>query len=239
MVIINTLFSSADKERLTKMSRIGPEYSFVNPNTLLFLTGVPLSGKSTIAPQVASMIDDCTVQNMDIIRLLAQERELQKPEGERNPFVRYGACDSFYFVGDGSYTPESLIIGFNAYAHAVSSLLDRIVPKLEAQGAQRVLFEGAQLTPQIVSPFLDNKNKLIIITSDADKLRRNRDKRYGQDPVLVERYSVERILLLQEEIIRQGQELPPDKRFFVENTRKPVDSIQEIVRLLIVEGVIV
>lgn len=62
-----------------------PKYSFVNPNTLLFLTGVPLSGKSSIAPLVASAIEDCTVQNMDIIRILAQERELQKPENKRNP----------------------------------------------------------------------------------------------------------------------------------------------------------
>lgn len=215
-----------------------PEYSFVNPNTSLFLTGTPLSGKSTIAPLVASSIEGCTVQSMDIIRLLVQQMELQRPEVERNPFVRYGACDSFLFVGDGSYTPRSLIIGFNSYAQAVGSLLDRIVPKLEAQGAQKVLFEGVQITPQIAAPFLTDGNKLIIVTSEATKLRSNRDKRYGQDAELVKRYSVDRLLLLQEEIVRQGQELPPDKRFFIHDTGDYLDSAERIIRLLIAAGII-
>ena len=217
----------------------GPEYSFVNPNTLLFLTGTPLSGKSTISLLVASNIEGCTIQSMDIIRLLAQERELQKPEKERNPFVKYGACDSFLFVGDGSYTPRSLIVGFNSYAQAVSSLLDRIVPGLEAQGAQKVLFEGVQITPQAAAPFLAGDNKLIIVTSDASKLESNRNKRYGQDAELVARYSIDRLLLLQGEIVRQGQELPPGKKFFIDNTGDYLNSVEGIIRFLLIEGVII
>lgn len=216
-----------------------PEYSFTNPNTILFLTGVPLSGKSSITPLVASTIEDCTMQNMDIIRLLAQEREMQKPENERNPFVRYGSCDSYLFVGDGSYSPTSLLTGFNSYAQAVSSLLTDIVPKLEAQGAQKVLFEGVQLTPQIVAPFLGGDNKLIIITSNEAKLSSNREKRFGRDTELLERYSLDRLLLLQEEIIRQGKVVSPGKIFFVENTTDYVDTVVNIIRLLIAEGVIV
>lgn len=215
-----------------------PEYSFVNPNTSLFLTGAPLSGKSTIAPLVASMIEGCTVQSMDIIRLLAQQMELQRPEGERNPFVRYGACDSFLFVGDGLYSPQSLVTGFNSYARAVSSLLTGIVPRLEAQGAQRVLFEGVQLTPQVVSPFLTGNNKLIVITSNEASLSANRDKRYGEDRELLERYSLDRLLVLQEEIIRQSKELSPDKTFFVDNSADYPAMVTRIIRLLIAEGVI-
>lgn len=216
-----------------------PEYSFVNPNTLLFLTGVPLSGKSVVTPLVASMIEDCTVQNMDIIRILAQEMETRKPESERNPFVRYGSCDSYLFVGDGSYSPQSLVTGFNYYARAVSSLLTGIIPGLEVQGAQKVLFEGVQLTPEIVSPFLTGNNKLIVITSDEARLSANRNKRYGEDKELLERYSLDRLLLLQGEIMRQSQQVPPDKIFFVDNSGDYLDSTVRIIRLLIAGGVIV
>lgn len=215
-----------------------PEYSFINPNTILFLTGTPLSGKSTIAPLVVSVIQDCTVQNMDIIRILAQEMEMFKPESERNPFVKYGSCDSYVFVGDGSYSPQSLVNGFNSYARAVSSLLTGIVPRLEAQGTQRVLFEGVQLTPEIVSPLLTGNNRLIVITSNETRLSANRDKRYGKDRELLERYSLERLLLLQEEIIRQAQEIAPDKMFFVDNSGDYMDSTVRIIRLLLAEGVI-
>lgn len=222
----------------TSSTRGRPEYSFVNPNTLLFLTGTPLSGKSTIAPLVASHVEGCTVQNMDIIRPLAQEMEMRKPEGERNPFVRYGSCDSYVLVDDGSYSPQNLISGFNSYARAISALLTRIVPRLEAQGAQSVLFEGVQLTPQIVSPFLTDDSKLIIITSNEAKLSANRDKKFGQDTELLERYSLERLLLLQEEIIGQGREIVPNKTFFVDNSTDYPDSVMRIIRLLLAEGVI-
>ncbi len=215
-----------------------PQYSFANPDSALFLTGTPLSGKSTIAPLVAANIEGCTVQNMDIIRLLAQEMETRKPESERNPFVRYGSCDSYLFVGDGSYSPQSLVTGFNYYARAVSSLLTGIIPRLEVQGAQRVLFEGVQLTPGIVSPFLVGNNKLIVITSDEARLGANRDKRYGKDKELLERYSLDRLLLLQGEIMRQSQQVPPDKIFFVDNSGDYIDSTMRIIRLLIAEGII-
>ncbi|MBI2018777.1 hypothetical protein HYS96_03690 [Candidatus Daviesbacteria bacterium] len=215
-----------------------PEYSFVNPNTLLFLAGAPLSGKSTIAPLVASRIEACSIQNMDIFRLLAQEMEMIKPERKRNAFVSFGACDSYVFVGDGSYSPESLIIGFNSYARVVSSFLSKVVPRLEVQGAQRVLFEGVQLTPQVVSPFLTGNNKLIIVTLDIARLESNRDKRYGQDKELLQRYSSEKILLIQEELVRQGRELSPNKVFFVNNSADYIDSAAAVIRLLITEGVI-
>ncbi len=216
-----------------------PQYSFANPDSTLFLTGTPLSGKSTIAPLVAANIEGCTIQNMDIIRLLAQAREVSKPEQDRNPFVQYGSCDSYLFVGDGSYSPESLIVGFNEYAKAVSSFLPKIVPQLENQGAQRVLFEGVQLTPDLVKPFLSGNNKLIIIYSTEDRLRQNRAKRYGEDQELLERYSMDRLLLLQGEIIRQGKILPPEKTFFVENSNDYIDSTNRIMRLLLTEGVII
>lgn len=215
-----------------------PELQFRDPSTILFITGVALVGKSSIASIVGSSIQGCIVQNMDIVRILAQQADEMKPEAERNPFLRYGSCDSYAFVGDGSYSPESLVAGFNCYASAVGSLLTTIVPKLESQGAQKVLFEGVQLTPQVVSAFLNNDNKLIVVTSNESRLASNLSKKYGDDQELLERYSVDKLLLLQREFKRQSEEIDSNKILFIDNTFDYRDSAVRILRSLIACGVI-
>lgn len=215
-----------------------PEYRLSGPNTLIFVTGAPLSGKSTIVPLIASSIEGCTLQPMDIIRLLAQEIENAKPNEKRNPFVSYGSCDSYTLVGDGSYSPEALIEGFNRYSKAVSSLLTNIIPKLEAQGVRDLLFEGVQLTPSIVAPYLNGSNRLIVVTSDESMFASNRNKVFGDNQELIERYSTERLLLLQQEILRQARELPKDKVFYVENTGEYTDAAIDVVSFLLETGVI-
>ena len=134
--------------------RVVPEFRFNSPDTSIFLTGVPLSGKSTIAPIISSSIEGCLTQSMDIIRLIAQRMDEAKPVAKRNPFVRFGSCDSYLFVGDGSYSEQSLVEGYNSYSSAVFSVLGDIVPKMEVQGVQNVLFEGVQLAPSLVAPYL-------------------------------------------------------------------------------------
>lgn len=216
----------------------GPEFIFTSPNTLLFLTGSPLSGKSTIAPIIASSIEGCVQQSMDIIRILAQEIESYKPVHERNPFVHYGSCDSYTLIGDGTYSPLSLVRGFNAYAEAVSSLLIGIISKLETQGVRNVLFEGVQLTPILAKPYLIDNNHLIIVTSNEAKLRTNRDKLFGEKQELQERYSVEKLLLLQDEILRQSREISSNKVLLVDNTGGFSTTASRITNLLLSKGVI-
>ncbi len=226
-------------ERLSRVELIrGPEYRFTKQGTLIFVTGVPLSGKSTIAPPITSSIEGCTLQPMDIIRLVAQEIESHKPKVKRNPFVNYGSCDSYVAIGDGSYSPQSLIAGFNAYSEIVCSPLYNIIPKLEVQGAQNVLFEGVQLTPSIVAPYLSDNNRLIIVTSDAQKLESNRRKMFGDNAELIERYSTDKLLLLQEEILRQSREIPEGKVAYIDNTGDYRNTIANTLQFLINTGVI-
>jgi 2-phosphoglycerate kinase len=233
------MFGMNKIERLSQPEAIrSPEYRFTKQGTLIFITGVPLSGKSTIAPLVVSSIEGCTLQPMDIIRLVAQEIESHKPESERNKFVNYGSCDGYVAVGDGSYSPQSLILGFNAYSEVVCSPLRNIIPKLEVQGAQNVLFEGVQLTPSIVIPYLNGNSRLIIVTSDAHKLESNRRKMFGDNTELIERYSTDRLLLLQREIIRQSEQIPQDKSFCVDNTGDFRYTTAQILQFMCKTGII-
>jgi 2-phosphoglycerate kinase len=216
-----------------------PEYKFTNPDTILFMSGVPLSGKSTLAPLVASSIEGCTIQPMDIFRLIAQKLEEYKPENERSPFVWVGSCDSYVCIGDGRYTSENLITGFKEYAKKVSSVLDIVIPKLEVRGVTNIIFEGVQLTPENVAPYLTTRNnKLIIVTSSEKKLAENRQKLFGDNPELHEQFSNEKLLLLQSELLRQRQSLTEDSCFVVENTGEYSVAVDKIVQNLLESRII-
>lgn len=216
-----------------------PEYEFTSQKVLLFLTGVPLSGKSTIAPLVAASIKGCTIQSMDIFRLMAQELEEAKPESLRNPYVHYGSCDSYKLVKNGEYNPENLIEGFMAYSKAVSSLLDLVIPKLEAQGVQDILFEGVQLAPDIVEPFLKGKDaRLIILQTNKPKITSNRREIFGENQEMEERYSTDRLLVLQDEILKQSKNIASDKVVVVDNTGEYTKTTSRVLQFLSNTGLI-
>ncbi len=219
-------------ETIDQMELRWDEYAFVRQGTLIFLTGTPLSGKSTVARLLSSLIEDCFLQQMDVLRLVAQDVESQKPESERNPFVNYGSCDSYLAISNGTYTPESLIAGFNAYAEAVSYYLGIIIPRLEAQNTHNLLFEGVQLTPSVVRQYLTDNNRLVMLTSDAPTLGANRTNTFGNNAHLTDRYSTERLLQLQEELVRQGREIPEGKIAYVNNTGSYETAVRQIIHYL-------
>lgn len=214
------------------------EYKFAKNNSRIFITGVPLSGKSTISPLVARNISDCTWQNMDILRLTAQMVEEQKPVELRSLFVNYGSCDSYKAIGDGTFSPESLIEGFKLYSEIVSDSLSFILPKLEAQGAKDVLFDGVQTTPDIVKRHMNDSTILIVLTSSESRLRKNATKMFGDEQWLLDRYSPDKLILLQKEILRQAKDFPKDKLLIVDNSGKISGSAHKIMDFLLFSGMI-
>jgi len=209
-----------------------PRYRFKFPNTVLFITGIPLSGKSTVTPLVAADIEGCATQSMDIFRLLSQEFENRKKPSSRNSFVKYGSCDSYQNIGNGKYTPKNLVIGFNKYAEAVSSILPFVLPKLEAQGVRDMIFEGVQLTPLIVEPYLRNRNKLIILTTNEARLNLNRTKLFGDDREMLERYSTDKLFILQNEIIKQSKQINNSSFTLVKNNNDYHTTANVIIEFL-------
>lgn len=214
------------------------EYKFARHNSRIFITGSPLSGKSTLSPLIVSSIADCTWQNMDIIRLTAQLVEEQKPESLRSPFADYGSCDAYKAIGDGSYSPETLLQGFKKYAEIVGTSLSFILPKLEAQGARDVLFDGVQLMPDIVKKHMNENTKLIVVTSTKERFESNTKKMFGNEKWLLDRYSPDKLLLLQDELLRQAKDFPKDKLLVVDNSGKILNSAYKIMDYLSFSGAI-
>ncbi len=207
-------------------------YRFKFPNTVLFITGIPLSGKSTVTPLVTADIEGCATQSMDIFRLLSQEFENRKKPSSRNSFVKFGSCDSYQNIGNGKYTPKNLVIGFNKYAEAVSSILPFVLPKLEAQGVRDMIFEGVQLTPLIVEPYLRNRNKLIILTTNEGRLNLNRTKLFGDDREMLERYSTDKLFILQNKIIKQSKLIKNSSFTLVKNNNDYHTTANVIIEFL-------
>lgn len=207
-------------------------YKFIGGNSRIFLTGAPLSGKSTISPQLVSKIDDCTLQNMDILRLMAQMLEDQKPEKERNPFAYLGSCDAYKAIGDGTFNSDSLISGFREYSSVVCKTLDFILPKLEAQGAKNAIFEGVQLLPKLIKKHINDTTRVILVTTTSKSFDRNSSKTFGNVEWLLDRYSTDKLISIQNELVEEVSKLPKDRALIVKN--ESIDqTVENILEFLI------
>lgn len=224
---------ASDGELLQRALAQEAPYRFTKPGTSIFINGAPLTGKTTIAPLLAANLAGSTIQNGDIIRLAAQAIDQQLPESIRNPFLQLGSCDAYLAVGDGLYSPETLIEGYRAYSEATCRLLGHIVSRAEVQGANDIIFEGVQLMPDTVKPYLEGTNRLIVLTSNREMLGAKRDRRYGSGPsMLHDRYSDDRILLIQEEILRQANGLDSDIVLRLRDTGRYVEAVAKIIDFL-------
>ena len=215
----------------------GSKYSFVYPNTLIFFTGAPVSGKSTLTPLLTASIENCVMQPMDVVRLLSQEFELLKPKPQQNPFVFYGSTDAYTQIGNGSYSSDSLIRGFKEYSMAVTQLLFSLFAKLNPEDIENMIIEGVQLMPEIVAPFLNRSgNKLIVLTSTEEQIALNRQKVFGDNQRLHEKYSTDKLMLIQNELVDQSKKISKNKALVTQNIGSYEDTIQIILQFLVNSG---
>ena len=54
--------------------------NITNKNSIIFISGSPLSGKTTIAVKLGSNIEGISILSMDIVRIFSQMLEDQKPD---------------------------------------------------------------------------------------------------------------------------------------------------------------
>jgi 2-phosphoglycerate kinase len=201
------------------------QYVFSKPHNVIFITGAALSGKTTLAPMITKNIDNCVVQHMDIVRLLSQDVERRKPKKEQTEFVFYGSADSYELVGDGSYSKENLIKGFRIYSQKVSEMLFNIFPKLNPEDVENIIFEGVQLMPELVAPFLDKPGyKLIVLTTTEKQFEINREKTFKDHPA-GNLYTNEILMTIQGEIVRQAKKITSPQVHIIE----PKASLNEAV----------
>lgn len=216
-------------------------FTFSQEGSLIFVTGAPLSGKSTIAPLVTSSIDGCSMQNMDIFRLMMGREDEMKADSQKDAVLQFGSCDSYMTIGDGEYSEQSLIEGYIRNSRAVCKPLDYVIPKLEVQGAQNILFEGVQLLPSIVRKFMQtNQNsRFVIVTSTAEDLEARRGLLYtGEGYEFGRKYTSDRLELISHYLVSEAQQLPYKRVCVVDNSSTCVDAAEEVLGFLQTSGLI-
>lgn len=209
----------------------GPKYEFSNTGSLVFVTGAPMSGKSTVSPLISSAIENCSSQNMDVFRLLMGREDEGLPAEQRNPVLQYGSCDSYLAVGSGEYSEESLIEGFCRNSAAICAPLEYVIPKLEVQGAQNMLFEGVQLLPSIVSRYMrSNPNsRYLVITSSGDAYDERRDAMFrGADYEFGRKYTRERLQAIEGHIIEESGQLPEGTVYVLDNSEASAAEVASL-----------
>jgi 2-phosphoglycerate kinase len=194
------------------------KYRFVHPNSVLFLNGPPLSGKSTLAPELAHHIDNCIVQHMDVLHLVSQYVEEQKPLSERNEFLFYGSTDAYKLIDDGSYSEEHLLAGFKKYSAGVAQFIFSILDDLNPENIDNMVVEGVQIMPELVAEYLKRAGyALLLMVTSPDQFDQNRDNVFS-DEQTKQKYPDTMLLSLQRELISQTRELPEEKYCIIENT---------------------
>lgn len=66
----------------------------------------------------------------------------------------------------------------------------------------------------------------------------NRREIFGDDKEMTERYSTEKLLVLQDELLRQSKEIPSGKVVTINNVGEYTDTASEVIRFLSKTGLI-
>ena len=214
------------------------EYRFIEPGSVVFLTGTPLSGKSTIAPIVSMQIENCAMQHMDVIRLLSQQIELIKPEGQRNNLVMFGSTDAYTQIGDGTYSDAALIEGYKQYSKAVTKHFFAVLNQLNPEDISNMFIEGVQLLPEIVAPYLQSHpGLLIILTSNNNTLQTRVEERYI-DPTVQSKYRPKMLQLIQDTLLDQSKIISQKNLLVIKNNLEPLNTANAIIKSLIKKRVL-
>ncbi|OGE31902.1 hypothetical protein A2631_02130 [Candidatus Daviesbacteria bacterium RIFCSPHIGHO2_01_FULL_44_29] len=195
------------------------KYKFTNKGSVLFIAGAPLSGKSTITSLLAQQIEDSCIQHMDIIRLISQQIESLKPRSARNELVYLGSTDAYKKIGTGEYSKENLIAGYRLYSDGVVQHFLPILDKLNDQDVSTLIIEGVQILPSLIEKYTNLQNfYYVLITASPDGYKIHLDKLF-KSLYLKNKYSVSKLIAIQEYLIKEVELLPESKKTIIKNEK--------------------
>lgn len=213
-------------------------YSYILPHNVLFLTGAPLCGKSTIASILNACIVDSAIQHMDLIRLLSENMENKKPINKRNKFVGLSSVDAYKEIGNSEYSTDNLILGYKLYSEAVSQLILSVLDKLNPEDIDHLIMEGAQLLPELTAPYLSRPGYgIIVLKTTEEQFNIHRENVFSEQN-LRDKYSNEKVISIQNELIKQAEKINSKKVFIVENNGTPETVVLKILEMLEINNLI-
>lgn len=126
---------------------------------LIIITGVPATGKSTLAIQLAAKLDWRIVVGLDEIKAVMKKYD-------KNKFLKRSSHDAWKLLGQRN--KKNILAGFREYCLALKPGVELLLKKSEKTG-ENLIIEGVHLVPSLYRNIKGFNKLFIIIKSNFEK----------------------------------------------------------------------
>lgn len=120
------------------------------------ISGIPATGKSTLAIKLAGILDFKVCLGVDEIKEIVKYYD-------NDPFIKCSSHDAWKLLGDRA--PKNIIHGFKRYCAGLKPGVESVINR-SCRTGENIIIEGVQLLPYLYSR-IDSFEKLhIILESD-------------------------------------------------------------------------
>lgn len=126
---------------------------------LIIITGVPATGKSTLAIQLAARLDWRIVVGLDEIKAVMKKYD-------KNKFLAKSSHDAWQLLGQRS--KKNILAGFRQYCLALKPGVDLLLKKSEKTG-ENLIIEGVHLVPSLYRKIRGFNKLFIVVGSNFEK----------------------------------------------------------------------
>jgi 2-phosphoglycerate kinase len=166
---------------------------------IIFISGIPASGKSTLAVKLAAKLNFKVCIGVDEIKEVVKHYD-------KNPFIKRSSHNCWQLLGARS--DKNILKGYEKYCFGMTAGVSAIINQSRKTG-ENLIIEGVQLLPKLYSKFNNFNCFHFVLVSNFDRLHQNRIKQK-----ITERHQIQtdvwskkekELKLIQLELIRQAK----------------------------------
>lgn len=126
---------------------------------IIIISGVPNTGKSTVAVKLASKLDWSVCVGVDQIKEIIKKYD-------RNPYLKKSSHDGWELIG--KRTIRNILLGYQRYCKGLEAGMMQIIERSKVTG-ENIILEGVQLLPNFYKNIHGFNKIYILIKSNFDK----------------------------------------------------------------------
>jgi 2-phosphoglycerate kinase len=144
---------------------------------LIIITGVPATGKSTLAIQLAAKLDWKIALGADEIKAIMKKYD-------KNKYLRTSSHNAWKLLGERN--KRNILEGFKRYSLALKPGVDIVIKKSKKTG-ENLIIEGVHLVPRLYREISGFNKLFIVVKSDfsyghLDRIKNKVFERHNKQP---------------------------------------------------------
>lgn len=189
---------------------------------IIFISGIPATGKSTLAIKLAAKLDIKVCVGVDEVKEVVKIYD-------KNPFVHRSSHDCWQLIGERN--KKNILLGYKKYCYGLKNGVGSIINRSKNNG-ENAIIEGVHLLPEIYLKTSELNVFYFLITSNFGFIhKKNIKKRLierhkMQDDVWSERYP--ELKIIQNEMIMSANKF----RCNILKENSISNQVKEIVKIL-------